>query len=108
MGGPQTKSIVLGGAQALPQSGAIRFLSNQPSLTTYAGQVRAEWGTTEYGGPSHEAGAAVGGPIVTLPQSGLVLLVGEQAWEAFARGYVAHMRTRVAAMMARPIGVQQI
>jgi iron complex outermembrane recepter protein len=58
--GPQT---VLLGDHA--QSGAIRFLPNQPSLTAYTGQLRAEWGTTEYGDPSYEAGAAVGGPIIT-------------------------------------------
>jgi outer membrane receptor protein involved in Fe transport len=58
--GPQT---VLLGDHA--QSGAIRFLPNQPSLTDSTGHFRAEWGVTEYGDPSYEAGAAVGGPIVT-------------------------------------------
>ena len=58
--GPQT---VLLGDHA--QSGAIRFLPNQPSLTDSTGYFRAEWGVTEYGDPSYEAGAAVGGPIVT-------------------------------------------
>jgi hypothetical protein len=57
--GPQT---VLLGDHA--QSGALRFLSNQPSLTDSTGHFRAEWGVTEYGDPSYEAGAAVGGPIV--------------------------------------------
>jgi iron complex outermembrane recepter protein len=57
--GPQT---VLLGDHA--QSGAIRFLANQPNLNDATGHFRAEWGTTEYGGPSYEAGAAVGGPIV--------------------------------------------
>jgi outer membrane receptor protein involved in Fe transport len=58
--GPQT---VLLGDHAL--SGAVRFIPNQPSLTTSTGLFRAEWGTTQYGSPSYEAGAAVGGPIVT-------------------------------------------
>jgi outer membrane receptor protein involved in Fe transport len=58
--GPQT---VLLGDHA--QSGALRFLPNQPSLTDSTGHFRAEWGVTEYGDPSYEAGAAVGGPIVT-------------------------------------------
>jgi outer membrane cobalamin receptor len=58
--GPQT---VLLGDHAL--SGAVRFIPNQPSLTTRTGLFRAEWGTTQYGSPSYEAGAAVGGPIVT-------------------------------------------
>jgi outer membrane receptor protein involved in Fe transport len=58
--GPQT---VLLGDHA--QSGVIRFLPTQPSLTDSTGHFRAEWGVTEYGDPSYEAGAAVGGPIVT-------------------------------------------
>src|SRR5215468_3843824 len=58
--GPQT---VLLGDHA--QSGAIRFMVNRPSLTTTTGLFRAELGATEYGAPSYEAGAAVGGPLVT-------------------------------------------
>src|SRR5262249_38324299 len=60
LSGPQT---VLLGDHA--QGGAIRFLANQPSLTEATGHFRGEWGTTQYGGQSYEAGAAVGGPIVT-------------------------------------------
>jgi len=58
--GPQT---VLLGDHA--QSGAIRFVANQPSLTDTTGHVHGEWGTTEYGYPSYEAGGAVGGPIIS-------------------------------------------
>src|SRR5262249_55468643 len=58
--GPQTALL---GDHAV--SGAVRFIPTRPSLTTSAGQFRAEWGTTEYGGPSYEMGVAVGGPIVT-------------------------------------------
>jgi iron complex outermembrane recepter protein len=58
--GPQT---VLLGDHAM--SGAVRFTVNQPSLTMSTGLYRAELGTTEYGSPSYEAGAAVGGPLVT-------------------------------------------
>jgi outer membrane receptor protein involved in Fe transport len=57
--GPQT--VLLGDHT---QAGAIRFIPIQPSLTTSTGLFRAQWGMTEYGGPSYEAGAAVGGPIV--------------------------------------------
>jgi outer membrane receptor protein involved in Fe transport len=60
LAGPQT--VLLGDHT---QAGAIRFIPTQPSLTTSTGLFRAEWGTTEYGGPSYEAGAAVGGPLVT-------------------------------------------
>jgi len=61
---------ILRGPQAVllgdhTQGGAIRFIANQPSLTTYTGHARAEWGATEYGGMSYESGAAVGGPILT-------------------------------------------
>jgi hypothetical protein len=60
LAGPQT--VWLGDHT---QAGAIRFIPTQPSLTTSTGLFRAQWGTTEYGGPSYEAGAAVGGPLVT-------------------------------------------
>jgi iron complex outermembrane receptor protein len=59
LAGPQT--VLLGDHT---QAGAIRFIPTQPSLTTSTGLFRAEWDTTEYGGPSYEAGAAVGGPMV--------------------------------------------
>src|SRR5215813_1921159 len=58
--GPQT---VLLGDHA--QSGAVRFTTNQPSLTAFTGLLRTELGATEYGGMSYEAGAAVGGPLRT-------------------------------------------
>ena len=60
LSGPQT--VLLGDHT---QAGAIRFIPTQPSLTSSTGLFRAQWGTTEYGGPSYEAGAAVGGPLVT-------------------------------------------
>src|SRR5262249_27933005 len=58
--GPQT---VLLGDHAM--SGAVRFITNQPSLTAFTGLLHAELGVTEYGGMSYEAGAAVGGPLRT-------------------------------------------
>src|SRR5215831_16795782 len=58
--GPQT---VLLGDHA--QSGAVRFITNQPSLTAFTGLLHAELGATEHGGMSYEAGAAVGGPLRT-------------------------------------------
>src|SRR5262252_3769925 len=58
--GPQT---VLLGDHAM--SGAVRFITNQPSLTAFTGLLHAELGATEYGGMSYEAGAAVGGPLRT-------------------------------------------
>lgn len=49
---------------ASSESGAIRFITNQPSLTQYSGFSHAEYATTQDGAPSYEAGAAYGGPII--------------------------------------------
>ena len=47
------------------EGGTIRYITNQPSLTTFSGLGHAEVAFSPYGGPSYEAGAAMGGPIVT-------------------------------------------
>jgi outer membrane receptor protein involved in Fe transport len=47
------------------QGGAIRFIMNQPSLTTFSGLARIEWATTAHGAMSLEVGAAAGGPLIT-------------------------------------------
>ena len=44
--------------------GAVRFIENQPSLTTYTALARTELAATTRGDPSYEVGAAAGGPIV--------------------------------------------
>src|SRR5688572_4638945 len=44
--------------------GAIRFVVNDPSLTTFSAQVRTEVAATARGDPSYEAGAALGGPVI--------------------------------------------
>jgi iron complex outermembrane receptor protein len=46
------------------EGGAIRFITNEPSTTTFGTLSRVELASTEYGGPSYEVGAAVGGPLV--------------------------------------------
>lgn len=46
------------------EAGTVRFITPQPSLTTYNEYARAEVADTEYGEPSYEAGAAIGGPII--------------------------------------------
>jgi outer membrane receptor protein involved in Fe transport len=43
--------------------GAVRFVTNEPSLTNYTGFMRTEMSLTESGEPSYEVGAAAGGPI---------------------------------------------
>lgn len=65
------------------QGGAVRFVPNQPSLSTYTAQAHAEWATTERGEPSYEAGAAAGGPLVPG-----VLGFRLSAWRRFDGGYV--------------------
>jgi outer membrane receptor protein involved in Fe transport len=49
---------------ASSESGAIRFITNQPSLTQFSGFSHAEYSSTQDGAPSYEIGAAYGGPIV--------------------------------------------
>ncbi len=46
------------------EGGTIRYITNQPSLTTFSGMVHSEAAYTENGAPSYELGAAVGGPII--------------------------------------------
>jgi iron complex outermembrane recepter protein len=46
------------------EGGTVRFLSNEPSLTTYSGYARAEYGKIDGGGSNYEAGAAFGGPLI--------------------------------------------
>jgi len=46
------------------EGGAVRFITPQPSLTTFSTYARAEIADTENGDPSYEAGVAMGGPIV--------------------------------------------
>jgi outer membrane receptor protein involved in Fe transport len=58
--GPQG---TLFGASA--EGGAVRFITPQPSLSSYSAYGRAELGFTDGGDPTTEIGAAGGGPIVT-------------------------------------------
>ena len=57
--GPQG---ALFGASAM--GGAIRFVTPQPNLRESSGFVKSEFGYTDGGSPSYEAGAAYGSPIV--------------------------------------------
>jgi iron complex outermembrane receptor protein len=58
--GPQG---TLFGASA--EAGAVRFITNQPSLTQASGFSHVEFATTEGGAGSQEVGVAYGAPIVT-------------------------------------------
>ena len=46
------------------EGGTVRYITTQPSLTKTSIYSRAELAGTERGGPSYEAGIAVGGPLV--------------------------------------------
>lgn len=46
------------------EGGTVRYITPQPSLTDYSGEMHTELSGTEGGGLNFEAGAAVGGPIV--------------------------------------------
>jgi outer membrane receptor protein involved in Fe transport len=45
------------------QGGAVGFIPTAPGLDEFHGLTHAEWGTPARGGPSYEAGAALGGPL---------------------------------------------
>jgi iron complex outermembrane receptor protein len=47
------------------EGGTVRYIMTQPSLTHFSDYVRSEVAYTQGGAPSYEAGAALGGPIVT-------------------------------------------
>jgi iron complex outermembrane receptor protein len=57
--GPQG---TLFGASA--EGGAVRFVTPQPSLSTYTSYARTELSNTDHGGASYEIGAAGGGPLI--------------------------------------------
>ncbi len=65
------------------ESGTVRFISNEPSLTTYSGLARAEIGATQSGDVSNEFGLAVGGPIIN-DKIGFRI----SAWERTNGGYL--------------------
>jgi iron complex outermembrane recepter protein len=46
------------------EGGTVRYITTQPSLTKTSMYARVETSYTEYGDPSYEAGAAIGGPLV--------------------------------------------
>jgi outer membrane receptor protein involved in Fe transport len=49
---------------ASSEGGTVRFISNQPSLSTFSGTARADLSETEGGRLSYVTAAAVGGPII--------------------------------------------
>ncbi|HEY4031927.1 MAG TPA: TonB-dependent receptor [Caulobacteraceae bacterium] len=57
--GPQ--GTLYGGSS---EGGTLRFITPQPSLTTYSGSARVGWSTMQGGGMGNEEGLALGGPLV--------------------------------------------
>ena len=68
------------------EGGAIRFIPVAPSLTAFSGAMTTEFGGTDGGDTSYEAGAALGGPIV---EGKLGFRVA--AWYRRDGGYVDHV-----------------
>lgn len=68
------------------EGGAIRFITPEPGLRSYSGYSRADFGVTDNGAPSYEAGAAFGGPIVPDELGFRV-----SAWHRTDGGYVEHI-----------------
>jgi iron complex outermembrane recepter protein len=68
---------------ASSEGGAVRFISNQPSLTNFDGQAHAQLGWTQDGGLSYETAAAAGGPIID-DKLGFRVSV----WESHDGGYI--------------------
>ena len=46
------------------EGGTVRYITPQPSLTTFSALAHSEVSFTEKGSPSYELGAAAGGPII--------------------------------------------
>lgn len=92
---------ILRGAQGMllgqgTLGGAIRFIPNQPSLTTFSGHASAEWATTGHGDMSYEAGAAAGGPVIND-----VLGVRVGGWYRSEGGFVDRIDPFTAATVDR-------
>ena len=68
---------------ASSEGGTIRFLTPQPSLTTYSGYARSEVSGYETGGVNYEGGVAVGGPIV-MDKLGF----RASLWDRHTAGYI--------------------
>jgi iron complex outermembrane receptor protein len=65
------------------EGGAVRFVSQEPSLTQFSGVVHSEVSDTWYGAPSYEGGIAAGGPLVDGTLGGRV-----SVWYRKDGGYV--------------------
>jgi outer membrane receptor protein involved in Fe transport len=65
------------------QGGAVRYIFNQPSLSTFTTAAETEFAIPAYGDASYEAGAAIGGPLIQD-----VLGFRASAWRRSDGGFV--------------------
>jgi iron complex outermembrane recepter protein len=78
------------------EGGAVRFISQQPSLSTFNALATSELATTRFGAPTYEAGAAFGGPAI--PD---VLGFRISAWTRSDGGYVDRLDPFTEAVVER-------
>jgi outer membrane receptor protein involved in Fe transport len=89
--GPQ--GTLYGGSS---EGGTIRFITPEPSLTSYSGYAKAEANTVHDGGQGGELGVAVGGPLVRDK-----LGFRASAWGRRIAGYVDHVDWRNGDVLAK-------
>jgi iron complex outermembrane receptor protein len=65
------------------EGGTVRYITTQPSLTSFSANAHAEVATTKQGAPSYEIGAAAGGPIIA-DRIGFRI----SAWDRHDGGYI--------------------
>ncbi|MEI9987203.1 MAG: TonB-dependent receptor [Aliidongia sp.] len=65
------------------EGGTVRFLTPDPSLSSYSGFVHTDVSGTDGGAPSYEGGAALGGPIIDG-----ILGFRASLWEREDGGYI--------------------
>jgi outer membrane receptor protein involved in Fe transport len=65
------------------EGGTVRYITNQPSLTTNSVYARSEVSYTQGGSPSYEAGVAAGGPLIDGTFGGRV-----SVWYRHDGGYI--------------------
>ena len=78
------------------EGGAMRFIPNEASTTTFSEYYSAEIATTEHGALSHETGMAAGGPLIEG-----MLGMRVSAWYREDGGYIDRVDPFTTAIVAR-------
>ncbi|MBS0384413.1 MAG: TonB-dependent receptor, partial [Proteobacteria bacterium] len=84
------------------EGGAIRYITNQPSLNEFSALAHAETAFTQDGAPSYEVGAAIGGPI----QAG-ALGFRVSGWIRHDGGWIDQIDSATGAMLNRNANAMQ-